>query len=145
MWRAILTVSLVWLMNGIATAAPREGAINTLADVFTALRACWVPPLLQIAPAEMQITVRLSFRRSGALLGPPRITYESKDITEEQRTAYRRAVMATLQRCTPLPFTEALGQAIAGRPLTIRFVDQRKQRSAERSAQDCLKINCFSV
>ena len=34
---------------------------------------------------------------------------------------YRVAVMEALQRCTPLPFTEALGGAIAGRPLAVPF------------------------
>jgi hypothetical protein len=38
-----------------------------------------------------------------------------------------------LKRCTPVPVTEALGNALAGRPLTIRFVDNRKLRQAENA------------
>ena len=29
--------------------------------------------------------------------------------------------MEALQRCTPLPFTEGLGGAVAGRPFAIQF------------------------
>jgi hypothetical protein len=123
--------ALLCLLGGRLNAAPREQVINTIADIFAALRGCWVPPPLAMAPSEMQITVRLSFTRTGAILGPPRITYERPTATDEQRLVYRIAVMQMLRRCTPLSFTDALGHAIAGRPLSIRFVDQRKQRRAK--------------
>jgi hypothetical protein len=35
-----------------------------------------------------------------------------------------------IRRCTPLPFTDALGNALAGRLLTIRFIDNRKLKQA---------------
>jgi hypothetical protein len=38
-----------------------------------------------------------------------------------------------LQRCAPLPFTEALGNAVAGRPFTMRFIDDRKLKQAENA------------
>src|SRR5688572_24656759 len=37
-----------------------EGKLNTLNDVFAALRACWVPPPLAEARPGMEISVRLS-------------------------------------------------------------------------------------
>jgi hypothetical protein len=36
------------------------------------------------------------------------------------------AITAALERCTPLPFTDGLGGAVAGRPIAIRFVDNRE-------------------
>jgi hypothetical protein len=69
----------------------------------------------------MDITVRFSFNRSGEILGKPRITYESATATENDRLAYRIAVMEALQRCTPMPFTEAMAAAIAGHPFAIQF------------------------
>jgi hypothetical protein len=33
--------------------------------------------------------------------------------------------MTALERCTPLRFTPGLGGAIAGRPIAIRYVDNR--------------------
>jgi hypothetical protein len=104
--------------------------LNTIADVFAALEACWIPPGLDQARAGMQITVLLSFKRSGELLGKPRITYETPNASDDERLAYRVAMAQALSRCTPLPFTEALGNALAGRPLTLRFIDNRKLKQA---------------
>ena len=104
--------------------------LNTIAEVFAALDACWVPPVLDQARAGMQITVLLSFKRSGELLGKPRITYETREASDDERLSYRVAMADALRRCTPLPFTEALGNALAGRPMTLRFIDNRKLKQA---------------
>jgi hypothetical protein len=108
------------------TAAP----LNTIAEVFAALEACWIPPAPEQARPGMQITVLLSFKRSGELLGKPRITYETENASDDERLSYRAAMAQALRRCTPLPFTDALGGALAGRPLTIRFIDNRKLKQA---------------
>ena len=107
--------------------------LNTIADVFAALDACWVPPSLDEARAGMQITVLLSFKRNGELLGMPRITYETREASEDERQSYRVAMAQALRRCTPLPFTDALGGALAGRLLTVRFIDNRKLKQAGTS------------
>ena len=73
----------------------------------------------------MQITALFTFQRDGELFGKPRITFESPDATEADSIAYRTAVMAALQRCTPMPFTDGMGGAIVGRPLRLRFDDRR--------------------
>ena len=77
----------------------------------------------------MDITVIVSFNRVGAILGQPRITYESANAGDNDRITYRIAVMETLQRCTPLPFTEGLGGAVAGRPFAVQF--QNPQTSTQ--------------
>jgi hypothetical protein len=111
--------------------AKRPGKpLNTIQEVFHALEACWIPPDLDHARAGMQITVLLSFKRSGELNNEPRITYETPGATNEQRLAYRRAMAEALARCTPLPFTDALGGALAGRPMTMRFIDNRNLKQA---------------
>jgi hypothetical protein len=38
---------------------------------------------------------------------------------------YPNALDAALKRCTPLHFSEGMGGAVAARPITIRFVDDR--------------------
>ena len=68
----------------------------------------------------------VSFNREGVILGHPRITYESEQASDNDRLQYRIAVMETLQRCTPLPFTEGLGGAVAGRPLAIPFRTRKR-------------------
>jgi len=112
--------------EGQQPAAP----LNTIAEVFAALEACWIPPAPEQARPGMQITVLLSFKRSGELLGKPRITYETENASDDERLSYRAAMAQALRRCTPLPFTDALGGALAGRPLTIRFIDNRKLKQA---------------
>jgi len=101
-------------------------------DIETAIRACWIPPPIELARPGMQITVLMSFKRDGALLGRPKVTFESVGATDDERLAYRLSVAEMLKRCTPLPFTEALGSAVAGRPFKTRFRDDRKLRKAER-------------
>jgi hypothetical protein len=94
--------------------------VDTLHEVFARLGGCWKPPSAAEA-TPMDITVMVSFNRSGAIMGHPRITYESPKATDRDRLAYRTAVMEALQRCSPMPFTEAMAGAVAGRPLTVLF------------------------
>src|SRR5262245_22711171 len=84
------------------------------------------PPIEQARPG-MQITVLMSFKRNGEMFGQPRITFQSRDASEKERASYQTAVAETLKRCASLPFTEAFGSGIAGQPLTMRFVDDRKR------------------
>ena len=41
------------------------------------------------------------------------------------RDVYRDAVNAALGRCTPLHLSDRMGRAVAGRPIALRFVDNR--------------------
>jgi hypothetical protein len=105
--------------QGPAAAPAQAGPqVNTLQEAFARLFSCWKPPSAAQA-TPMDITVMVSFNRSGAILGRPRITYESPKATDSDRLAYRMAVMEALQRCSPMPFTEAMAGAVAGRPLTL--------------------------
>ena len=116
-----------------AAAQKPQAPLNTLKDIGAALQACWVPPPMDKSRPGMQITVLMSFRRNGELFGQPRITFESTGASDDERLAYRIAVAQMLQRCAPLPFTEALGNAMAGRPLRMRLIDERKLKQAENT------------
>ena len=129
---AVWALAFSALVSGAVAQTPQP-PVNTLSEVMAALRACWVPPPLDQSRVGMQITVQMSFRRNGELLGQPRITFESPGASDDQRLAYRIAVAKMIKRCAPLPFTDALGNALAGRPFTIRFTDQRKFREAENA------------
>jgi hypothetical protein len=107
---------------------PAKDRLDAIRDVFAALRACWTPPTLDEGRPGMEISIRLSFNRSGNIIGAPRFTYTTRDASEEQRGLYRRAVVDSLARCTPLPLSSGLGGAIAGRPIAIRYVDDRAFR-----------------
>jgi hypothetical protein len=112
----------------LAEQAPAR--LNTIKDLGAALQACWAPPPLDQARPRMQITVQMTFKRNGELFGQPRITFESAGASDDERLAYRIAVAEMLKRCSPLPFTDALGNAVAGRPFTMRFIDDRKLKQA---------------
>jgi hypothetical protein len=111
-------------------AAPAQpGADNELDSMrvfFNALRGCWEPPPLEQAQSRLEISVRLSFSRTGDVIGRPRVTYTSPNTPYETKQVYWRAIVAALDRCTPMPFSKAFGDAVAGRPIAIRFVDNRK-------------------
>src|ERR1700704_4111620 len=118
----------------IASAQAEPAQLDTLKDVFARLYACWRPaPASRANPID--ITVIVSFTREGGILGHPRITYESEQATDNDRLMYRIAVMETLQRCAPLPFSEGLGGAVAGRPFAVRFGNRRlPHKPAEKRA-----------
>jgi hypothetical protein len=102
-----------------------EHTLDSISAMFAALRACWVPPPQDEARHGMEYTVRFAFKRDGEILAPPRVTYASHDAPADMRGVYRDAVDAALKRCTPLHFSDGMGGAVAGRPIAIRFVDNR--------------------
>jgi hypothetical protein len=111
--------------SGDAAEQPRDSDLNSIRAMFAALRDCWVPPPKDAARHGMEYTIRFAFKRDGEMIGPPRMTYSSHDAPAEVRDRYRSAIDAALKRCTPLHFTDGMGGAVAGRPIAIRFVDDR--------------------
>jgi hypothetical protein len=124
--------ALVLLSSAGAQAEP--GQVNTIREAFERFWSCWKPPVASQAN-PMDITVIVSFNRAGEILGRPRITYESAEATDNDRVQYRIAVMEALQRCTPMPFTESMAGAIAGRPFAVQFHNRKPQpKPAEKRA-----------
>jgi hypothetical protein len=99
--------------------------LDTIGDLFAALRACWTPPAADVAHAGMEMSMRFSFKRDGELIGPPRMTYATPNVPSRTRDVYRHAINDALSQCAPLAMTSGLGGAIAGRPIMIRYVDNR--------------------
>jgi hypothetical protein len=99
--------------------------LDSIGDLFAALRSCWAPPPADVAREGMQMSVRFSFKRSGKIIATPRVTYAAAGVPADTRDAYLKAINASLQACTPLKFTGGLGGALAGRPIAIRYVDNR--------------------
>ena len=115
--------ALLLLSPTCAQAEPAQ--VDTIRDVFARLRTCWRPPPASSANPDIDITVIVSFNRDGNIFGHPRITYESAQATDNDRLIYRIAVMEALQRCTPMPFTEGMAGAVAGRPFTVQFRNRK--------------------
>ena len=105
--------------------AEDEKPLDSIREMYAALRACWIPPPKKSARHGMEYTVRFAFKRDGKMIAPPRVTYSSHEAPAEVRDVYRDAVNAALARCMPLHFSNGMGGAVAGRPIAIRFVDDR--------------------
>ena len=123
--KSLLWLAALLLLSSIATAHAQPALVDNIKEAFARLRTCWKPPPPLRANPDVEITVIVSFTRDGNILGRPKITYESKQATDNDRLEYRIAVMEALQRCTPMPFTESMGGAVAGRPFAIRFQNRK--------------------
>ncbi len=75
------------------------------------------------------MSVKFSFKRDGDLIGQPRLTYFTPGASEQTRDVYLGAINTSLGKCAPLSLTKGLGGAIAGRPIMIRYVDNRPLKS----------------
>jgi hypothetical protein len=78
-----------------------------------------------MAREGMQMSVRFSFKRSGEMIATPRVTFATAGVPADTRATYLKAINASLDACLPLKFTTGLGGALAGRPIAIRYVDNR--------------------
>jgi hypothetical protein len=128
-----IAAALLLVCSTAALAQPAQ--VNTIRDVYERLRTCWRPPPPSLAHPDIDITVIVSFNRAGQILGHPRVTYESEQADDNDRLIYRIAVMEALQRCTPMPFTEGMAGAVAGRPFAIQFHNRKlSPKPVERKA-----------
>jgi hypothetical protein len=108
-------------------------AINTLQDLMRALASCWSFPPLDQSHQQVDVIFQVSFKRSGELFGKPRIVHFSRDVTPEERQRYYTLVAEAIGRCSPMPFTDSMGGAVAGRTLRIKLIDARNRKQAEGS------------
>lgn len=106
-----------------------KGPINTLIELSDAIGGCWEWPPIDDVQSGMTVTILLSFKRNGEIFGT-RLTHQSATSSPRERDLYYRALAEMMSRCSPLPITDGLGNAIAGRPFTFRFNDTRKQKKA---------------
>jgi hypothetical protein len=128
-----LTVQSVPPQQEAAKYKKPDHDLGNIGDLFAALRSCWSPPPADNAREGMQMSVRFSFKRSGEIIAKPQLTFATSGVPAETRTTYLNAITASLNACMPLKFTDGLGGAIAGRPIAIRYVDNRDlARQAEK-------------
>ena len=120
-----LTIESVPPQDHAAKYRKPDHDLDTIGDLFAALRSCWSPPPADTAREGMQMSVRFSFKRSGEMIATPRVSYATAGVPTDTRDTYLKAINASLSACMPLKFTGGLGGALAGRPIAIRYVDNR--------------------
>ena len=124
---SLTILSCITFSGAPVQSAQPERPINSVREIRASLRACWISPAVTKAP---QLTVRLSLKRNGEILGQPLITYQTPGASEDERAALHAAVAATLARCTPLPISDELGGILAGRPINVKLGEGWKRRGA---------------
>jgi hypothetical protein len=102
-----------------------DRGLNTIDDLFTALRACWTPPSPGESSEGTEMSVRFSLKRDGRLIGPPRMTYATGGVSAHTRDVYFSSIAASLDGCVPFALTKGFSNAIVGQPIMIRYVDNR--------------------
>jgi len=68
--------------------------LDTIRDLFAALRSCWSPPPEDAAREGMQMSVRFSFKRSGEMIATPLVTFATSGISADTRATYLKAINA---------------------------------------------------
>jgi len=120
-----LTIQSVPPQDQAARYRKPDHDLDTIGDLFAALRSCWAPPPADAAREGMQMSVRFSFRKTGEIIATPQVTYATAGVPADTRAIYLKAINSSLTACMPLKFTGGLGGALAGRPIAIRYVDNR--------------------
>ncbi|WP_246135864.1 hypothetical protein [Mesorhizobium intechi] len=69
----------------------------------------------------MSLTLQFSLRRNGTLIGKPRATYSDLGTDPQLGRAFVASILKALDDALPLPFSDSMGGAIAGRMLAPRF------------------------
>lgn len=116
--RAVLFALIFSAPFFAAYAAPQASA-NSLRELFANLNRC-----ISLAPGAPsgEVTIVFSLRRDGSLLGKPRVTYARLPRDQEEQRRLIENLAGAFGSCMPAPITNGLGDAIAGRPLAVRFV-----------------------
>lgn len=103
--------------------AARSGSLDRYVDVANALGRCWSSALA--GGHWTDATLRVSFKRDGAVNGVPRVVHVSNAADAQTESGVRNSLLQALTHCAPLPFSPSLGKAVAGQIFAIRFVQTR--------------------
>ncbi|RNJ45651.1 hypothetical protein B5V01_10055 [Mesorhizobium erdmanii] len=117
---ALAAISFASAGGAIAQERPCHSPdpVNTLKEMSEAIYACWRPPA---GTAGMSLTLQFSLRRNGTLIGKPRATYSDLGTDPQLSRAFVASILKALDEALPLPFSDGMGGAIAGRMLAPRF------------------------
>ena len=117
---AFVTVLFASATVAIAQERPCHSTdpVDTLKEMSEAIYACWMPPA---GTAGMSLTLQFSLRRNGTLIGKPRATYLDLGTNPQLSRAFVASILKALDDALPLPFSDSMGGAIAGRMLAPRF------------------------
>jgi len=105
----------------LAGPAAQAQPVNSLHDLWQALGTCVRRALVAPQAAGSEVTVLFTLKRDGSLQGKPRITYSRLIGDKIDQQTFVAASLSAIASCFPLPMTNGMGGAIAGRPLRFRL------------------------
>jgi len=109
---------------GVALAGDAAPA-DTLSGLQRQLGVCMAGK--PFAPGS-RLTIMLTMKRDGSILGKPRITFSHLEGDADQRRRFIDEAERAVEACLPFRITPALGQAIAGRPFFVTLGRPRPER-----------------
>lgn len=118
----LLIASLAGSAAPAFAAADAPAPIISVQDVGRYLGRCMHEHGLSAGREGRDVTVRMSFRRDGSIIGEPRVTYLRKISDPDEQKRFVPSLLLALKACLPVPIQPGLGSAIAGDPLAIRFL-----------------------
>jgi hypothetical protein len=115
--RAIIALAAAFASATPVALAEDAAPANTLVDLGRQLGACMKDK--PAGPAGSQLTIMLTMKRDGSILGKPRITFSHLEGDKQARQAFVDDTERAVETCLPFRITPSLGGAIAGRPFVI--------------------------
>ena len=118
----IVAVAAAVALANFPAAAQDKGQVERLDGIPTSFRKCWKTPEGLKSFERTEITARFSIKRNGELMGEPRIAFSTLPPDTKARELLTEAALNAVMRCTPVKLSEPLGNAVAGRMISIRFI-----------------------
>jgi hypothetical protein len=118
------------LAIGVSLSSPGVHAqvLDTLDTIGPYLDGCVIRRLSGAGfSADRELTLRLSFRRDGTIIGVPQTTYSRPSKEDPEQARFITTVQQAFADCTPVPFSKPLGASIAGRIFTFRYTVERQK------------------
>ncbi len=114
--------ALVVVLAPASSPVASAQTIDDLGSVAPVLDLCVTRALRgQDFRPRRDATVRLSFRRDGSIIGRPVVSYSEPQRGEPEQERFIGALVSAIEGCAPLPFSNGLGGAIAGKIFTFRY------------------------
>ncbi|MGL4495952.1 MAG: hypothetical protein ACRCUX_09065, partial [Beijerinckiaceae bacterium] len=110
------------IRGGTSVAQNPPVQLNRINEIAPYLQRCWSVPTGLTQSATLDATIRMSLSRDGRVIGEPRITYVNRAASPAQKDAIVRSMQRAVAVCAPFPLSPQLGNAVAGRIFSIRFI-----------------------
>ncbi len=112
-----------------------DGELNTIRDLFAALRSCWAPPAVgERLSRHADVDALFAQSRGQADRRTARHLCDACEVSQKTRDVYRDAIPQSLRELHAAADHKGLCGAIAGRPIVVRVIDNRDDVAQDEAA-----------